>query len=104
MPHLQVIDGGAWDEIASHQPGLLGIPVVGLLRRPPEFGASTSSCRKPQEEQKYDCFAHKPCRQSPKPQHNITFLDSAIESANRPVFPSARDNVCRAKIRALSRS
>jgi len=34
LPHLQLIDGGAGAEIAADQPGLLGVPGVGLVRRP----------------------------------------------------------------------
>jgi hypothetical protein len=30
LPHLQLVDGGGGQEICAHQPGLLGIPGIGL--------------------------------------------------------------------------
>src|SRR5688572_18999408 len=34
LPHLELIDGAGWAEIAANQPGLFRIPVIGLLRGP----------------------------------------------------------------------
>src|SRR5713226_1372499 len=34
LPHLQLIDGRAWNEIASDQEWLTRVPFVSLLRRP----------------------------------------------------------------------
>ncbi len=34
LPHLQLVDGGAGDEVAPDEPGLVGVPVVGLLLGP----------------------------------------------------------------------
>ena len=34
LPHLELVDRRARDEIAADEPGLLGVPLVGLLRRP----------------------------------------------------------------------
>ena len=38
LPHFEFVDGGAGDEIAADQPGLLCVPVVGVLRRPLVWG------------------------------------------------------------------
>ena len=34
LPHFQFIDGGAGNEVATDEPGLLGIPFIGLFGRP----------------------------------------------------------------------
>ena len=34
LPHFQLVDGGAGDKVAADQPGLLGVPKVGLLGGP----------------------------------------------------------------------
>jgi len=34
LPHLQLVDGGAGDKVAPHQPGLRGVPLLRLFDRP----------------------------------------------------------------------
>src|SRR5262249_41160400 len=34
LPHFELIDGGAGDEVAADEPGLLGVPGVGLVGGP----------------------------------------------------------------------
>ena len=37
LPHFQLVDGGAGGEVCADEPGLFGIPAVGVLLGP--FGA-----------------------------------------------------------------
>src|ERR1700681_126809 len=55
LPHLQLIDGRAWKEIASDQEWLTRVPFVSLPRRPCGCGGGQGS-RKNSEENQDHCY------------------------------------------------